>query len=94
MNEKKAYEKKLQARYDEWSAQIDKLKAKSEQVEANAQLEYTRQVKELRAMQKAAGERLSELKGASDDAWKDLKAGVDTAWDSLGNALRSAQARF
>jgi chromosome segregation ATPase len=94
MNEKQAYEKKLQARYDEWSAQIDKLKAKSKQVEANAQLEYARQIKELRAMQEAAGERLGELKDASDDAWKDLKIGVDAAWDSLGNALRSAQARF
>lgn len=94
MSEKQAYEKKLQARYDQWSAEIDKMKAKSDQVGADLQLEYELKIKELRAMQETAGKRLNELKDASDDAWKDLRVGVDVAWESLGNALRSAQSRF
>ena len=94
MSEKQAYEKKVRAQYDEWSAEIDKLKAKANNVEADMQLEYEEKIKELRTLQAAAEEKLEELKNSSDDAWEDVKAGLDAAWDSLGNALRSARSRF
>jgi Flp pilus assembly pilin Flp len=45
-------------------------------------------------MQETAGNKLTELKDAGDDAWEDLKAGIDSTWDSLGNALKSAASRF
>lgn len=94
MSEKQAYEKKLRARYDEWSAEIDKLKARAAKVEADMQGEYESQIKELRAMQAAAETRLADLNKASENAWKDLKAGADAAWDSFGEAVRSARSRF
>ncbi len=77
-----------------WSAEIDKLKAKVDGAEADAQLEYCKQIEELRSMQEAVGNKLTELKDAGDDAWGDLKAGIDSAWDSLANALKSAASRF
>lgn len=91
---KEAYEKKLQAQLDEWSADIDKLKAKADSAEADVQLEYYKQIEELRSMQETAVDKLIELKDASDDAWEDLKAGIESAWDSLGNVLKSAASRF
>ena len=94
MSMKEAYEKKLQAQLDEWNTEIDKLKAKADKAEADAQLEYYKQIKELRSMQEEANSKLAELKEASDDAWEDLKAGMDSAWDSLGNALKSAASKF
>lgn len=94
MSMKVAYEQKLQAQLDEWNADIDRLKAKADKAEADTQLEYYKQVEELRTMQQAANEKLTELKAAGDDAWVDLKAGLDSAWDSLGNALKSASSRF
>jgi chromosome segregation ATPase len=94
MSEKQAYEKKLQAKMDEWSAEIDKLKAKANDAEANAQLEYNRRIEDLRSMQEAARDRLVALREASDDAWEDLKIGMESALDSLGNAVRSARSRF
>jgi hypothetical protein len=36
MSMKEAYEQKLQAQLDEWGAEIDKLKAKSDNAEADA----------------------------------------------------------
>lgn len=87
MSMKEAYQKKLQAQSDEWSAEIDELEAKADKAEADAQLEYYKQIKELRSMQEAANSKLAELKEASDNAWEDLKAGMDSAWNSLGNAL-------
>jgi len=94
MSMKEAYEQKLQAQLDEWGAEIDKLKAKAESAEADAQLEHYKRIEELRSMQESAANKIAELKDAGDDAWEDLKAGIDSAWDSLGNALKSAASRF
>jgi len=94
MSMKEAYEKKLQAQLDGWSAEIDKLKAKAEAAEADAQLKYYKQIEELRSMQEAANEKLVQLKEAGDDAWEDLKAGIDSAWGSLSSAVKSATSRF
>jgi hypothetical protein len=86
MGMKEAYEKKLQAQLDEWGAEIDKLKAKADKAEADAQLDYYKEIEELRTNQEVANKKLSELKEASEDAWEDLKAGIESAWDSLSNA--------
>ncbi len=94
MSMKKAYQHKLEAQLDEWSAEIDQLKIKADKAEADAQLEYYKQIEELRSMQEVASSKLTELKEASDDAWEDLKAGMDRAWSTLGNALKSANSRF
>ena len=94
MGMKETYEQKLQAKLDECDAEIKKLMAKADKVEADAQLEYYKQIAELRSMQEAANEKLAELKVASDDAWEDIKAGLESARDSLGNALESASSRF
>jgi uncharacterized coiled-coil DUF342 family protein len=94
MSMKQAYQKKLEAQLDEWNTEIDKLKIKADKAEADVQLEYYKQIDELRSMQEAASSKLAELKAASDDAWEDLKAGMDSTWDTLGNALKSANSRY
>jgi len=94
MSKKQAYEKKLQAQLDEWSAQIDRLKAKADGKAADEQLEYYQRIEELESMKQSANKKLNELKKASDDAWEDVKVGIDSAWDSLSAAFKSASSRF
>ncbi len=94
MSMKEAYEKKIEAQLKEWNADIDKLQARADSAEADAQLEYYQQIDDLRAKQEEAQTKLDELKEASDDAWEDLKAGVNSARDSLGDGLRSAISRY
>ncbi len=94
MSMKEAYEKKLQAKLDEWDAEIDKLKAKADAAEADAQLDYHKQIQELQSMQAAANQKLDELKNAGDDAWEDLKIGIDSALDSLSSSIKLAASRF
>jgi len=94
MNLKEAYEKKLQAQLDEWSAKIEVLKAKADKVKADARVDYSKQLEELRIKKNAANAKLAELKKAGDEAWEDLKTGVESAWDSLGKAVKAAAARF
>lgn len=94
MSSKNAYSKKIQAQLDEWDADIQKLQARADRAEANAQLEIRKQVKTLKRKRQEAGDKLAELKAAGDDAWEDFKDGLEAAKDSLGSALKSATSRF
>jgi autotransporter translocation and assembly factor TamB len=94
MTMKEAYEKKLEAQLDEWKTEIDKLKAKVEKAEADAQIKYYEQIEDIRAKQKIAQEKLAELKKAGEDASEDLKIGLDKALKNLRGAIESATSRF
>ena len=94
MSAKEAYEKKLQAQIDEWQADIAKLEAKAGKASADTQIEYHRRVDELKKKKQAAQEKLDDVRQSSEDAWEDLKSGADMAVKSLGQAVKSAAARF
>ena len=94
MGKKEAYQQKLEAQLDEWKADINKLKARADQADADTQLAYYKQIEELQSKQESAREKLKGLKEAGEDAWEDLKAGMDSAWNSLSQALKSATSRF
>lgn len=94
MSTKEAFQKKLQAQLDEWSAEIDKLKARADNAEADVQLEYYKHIENLRMNQEAAKTKLDGLTRASDESWNDLRAGVEKAWNVLSEALKSATSRF
>lgn len=94
MKNRDVYVKKVQAQLDEWDAEIKKLKARADKASAQAELEYRKQLDTLKSKRKKAGDKLSELKSAGDDAWEDVKEGLETATDTLGTALKSAAARF
>lgn len=94
MNAKESYKKKVQAQLDEWAAEIDRLRARADKDQADAQLRYYSQIGELRAMQAAAGQKLDQLKAAGDTAWEDLRGGIERARDSLGAAVKAAASRF
>jgi uncharacterized coiled-coil DUF342 family protein len=94
MGMKDAYEKKLQAQLEEWEAELLKLKSRADKAQANAQLEYYKQINELRSLRDAAHDKLVELQEANEEAWEDLKKGVETSWKAFESALESAASRF
>jgi chromosome segregation ATPase len=94
MTKKEAYEKKLEAQLKEWKTDIDKMKAKADKADAEAKLEYYKQIEDLRTKQEAVQKKLTELKTAGESAWEDLKSGIDLAWTSLGESIKSARSRF
>jgi hypothetical protein len=94
MENKQAYREKLEAHMREWSAKIDLLKAKADQAEAEAKIEYRNRIEDLRQKKEALKAKLSELQNASDAAWKDIKAGTEKAAADLKDALQSALAKF
>ena len=94
MNKKQAYEEKLQAQLKEWSAQIDLLKARAENAEAESKVRYSETIEKLQSKKAFAEQKLQELRHAGDDAWTDLQEGLENAWADLGTAVRSAVERF
>ncbi|MDP8244748.1 MAG: hypothetical protein P9L94_11745 [Candidatus Hinthialibacter antarcticus] len=94
MNMKDAYIQKLEAQLNQWGAEIDKLKAKAENAQADAKIEYSFQIDELNSMKDAANDKLTELKNASDDAWEELKAGCEHAWATFSESVKTAVAKF
>lgn len=94
MEQKEAYQKKLDAQLNEWRAEIDKLKAKAEKASAERQIEYNRQVDELEAKQKAARMKLEEIQKSGGQAWEDLKSSLDSAMDELKAGIQSAASKF
>lgn len=94
MSEKDAYVQKLHAKIDEWSANIDKLAAQANQVEADSRIEYHKQIETLKRKQDEIKNKLNEMRGSGDEAWNDLKSGIDLAWEAMNEAIKSARSRF
>lgn len=94
MSQKDAYEKKIQAKLDEVRAEIERLQAKAREAEADAEIEYNKQIDQLRKKHEALKSKLDEVKLAGEDAWEDLKVGAELAYESLSDALKSATSRF
>ena len=95
MTEKRdAYVQKLKAKMDEWNAEIDKLAAKADQADAEAKIEYHKQLEDLRAKRKDLEDKIAELQQAGDGAWEDLKQGLENSWDILKTSFSKAKSEF
>jgi hypothetical protein len=94
MSEKQAYRQKIDAKMEEWNAEIDRLEARADRAGADVQLEYYEQIKRLRALQEEARGKLKELEAAGDDAWEDFRDGVDVAANAVERAVDVAAARL
>ena len=94
MKNKEAYIQKLHAKIDEWNADIDRLKAKANQVEADSRIEYQKQIQALKSKRDDVEKKVHEISRSGEDAWEDLKAGADLAWEAMSEALKSATSRF
>ncbi|MFA7403658.1 MAG: coiled coil domain-containing protein [Pelobacteraceae bacterium] len=94
MNSRDEYVRKMQAKLEEWNAEIDVLSAKAGKVTADVRNEYSEQIESLKAKQAIARKRIEELQHSGEGAWEDLKSGIDLAWDAMGEAINSARSRF
>ncbi|MGD8993187.1 MAG: hypothetical protein PVI00_17145 [Desulfobacterales bacterium] len=94
MKAKEAYVQKLHAKIDEWNADIDKLVAKADQLEASSRIEYEKQIEALKNKRNEIKEKISELNRSGEGALEDLKGGIDLALEAMNEAIKSATARF
>lgn len=94
MSERDAYIDKMKAKLDEWNAEIDRFSAKAEGVQADAKLEYDRQIEVIKKQRDEVRQHLNNLQAASDSAWEDMRKGADAAWENMANTFKQAASRF
>jgi len=94
MNNREEYIHKMQAKLEEWNADIDKLTAKAGEVTADVKHEYREQIESLKEKQAEARQKIDELKQTGESAWVDLKSGMGVALTGIGKAIDSARSRF
>jgi hypothetical protein len=89
-----AYKQKMGAQLNEWSAQINLLEAKMDNVAAEMRIMRAEDIHALRAKQHAAADKMKELGKASGEAWDQVKLTADKMWDDLKTGLTDAQKKF
>ena len=94
MNEKELYRQKKQAQLDEWKAELAKIRAKAKGASADRKLELKRKTDAIESKIKKGESMLSEIAGASEEAWGSIKEGVESAWESLRSAFSDAASKF
>ncbi|MEQ8385540.1 MAG: hypothetical protein RH949_24570 [Coleofasciculus sp. A1-SPW-01] len=93
-NQQQIYRDKVQAELNKLNAQVDEMKAKAAQAQADTKIQYTSLLEELQTRQVAVQKKLEELQTASQDAWEDIKIGVEAAWLDLQQSFQNAVAKF
>ena len=94
MSKKDEYFAAMEAQIKKWDAEVDKLRAKGEQMSAEAGAKYAEQLKTMRTNRDSAYKKLQEMRTASESAWQNMQAGMDAAWTSMKNALDKASSQF
>jgi uncharacterized coiled-coil DUF342 family protein len=94
MSTREEYIRKMQAKLEEWNADIDVLASKASDVSADVRNEYNEQIASLKSKQAVARQKIEEMQKSGESAWKDLKTGIELAWSAIGEAVDSAKSRF
>lgn len=94
MSKRDEYTEKLKAQLDQWNAEVARWEAKSKSAQAEARLEYERQIEAFRHQRDQALEQMHKVQAASGDAWLDLVRGADDAWAKMREAFEKAGSHF
>jgi uncharacterized protein HemX len=85
---------KMENKAAEIGKKLDELEQKMKTSKAEAKADMSRQMDELREMQKKVQIKLKEMKIASGKAWQDAKEGAQSTMDDLQKAYEKARSRF
>jgi tRNA uridine 5-carbamoylmethylation protein Kti12 len=94
MSKRDEYVEKLKAQLDQWNTEVAKWEGKAQKAQANARIEYDKQLKEVRRQRDQALEQMKKVQAATGDAWVDLVRGADDAWAKMRDALEKARSHF
>ena len=83
MSKKDDYVAKLKAQVDEWNAEVEKWEAMAKGAQADARIEYEKQLDAFRRQREQAMEQMRKIQAAAGDAWLDLARDADDVWAIL-----------
>lgn len=93
-DKRKAYEEKVDAQLRGMEAQLALMKAKADNLKADAKIDYYKTIDALKDKHAEASAKLHELKSASDNAWEEIKKGAEKAWDEVKSTFHNSASKF
>lgn len=86
--------KEMEARLDEISAEIRRLKAEADKAGAEGRQKMYEEIRRLESQEEDARQRMKKLREAGTAAFDDMVKGAEKAWASLADAVDQARKRF
>ncbi len=94
MSQRDEYLNKLKAQLDLWNAEISRWEARTKGAQADALIEYEKQLDAFRRQRDQALEQMRKVQAETGDAWIDLVRGADDAWAKMKEAFEKASKHF
>jgi len=92
--QKGQYEKGMEERLKKLGRELDELNARAAAMTAQAKNDINHRIAEARTKQKAASEKLEEMRKRSEKKWKKFTSETDAAMDEFEKAFERAKAHF
>jgi hypothetical protein len=89
-----AYRQKMRAQIKEWSAEMNLLEARLENLSADLKIKGAEKIHDLRTKHRVAVDEMKELGKSTGEAWEQAKEAADKMWDDLKVSLTDAQSKF
>jgi hypothetical protein len=88
-NAKDAYKQKVDAELRELEAKTELLKAKGNNLVADARVKFEEQLQDLEKSKSEFTVYYDQLAEKADDAWDDVKDEAENKWNKLSSSVRS-----
>ena len=89
-----AYRKKMATQLRQWSTQINLLEARLDNLGGDMRVKGAGELHELRARQRAAGEKMKELGNLTGEAWEQEKETADKMLDDFKAGMTDTHSKF
>jgi hypothetical protein len=83
MTSKQAFIQKLEGKLEGWQADMDALKAKMKEADADAKMNLEKRYNDLRIKYKEGENKIKEVANASEDKWESMKSDIDNFWNDM-----------
>ena len=90
MNQRDQFVENLKRKLDGWNAELDRLEAKADTIDAQSRDRYQAVVQEVKDQVQQLEMKSTVLKNTTTDAWQDLKTGFERAWKEFEKGAREA----
>ncbi|WP_295385927.1 hypothetical protein [uncultured Thiodictyon sp.] len=94
MSTKDEYVASMKHQLDVWSAEIDSLEAKADDIREDAKEKYAQQLAALRVKRDEGEKKLEEMKEASESTWEQVKVEAEKAWAALKDSVQTFHSHY
>ena len=91
---KEEFEMRLKASLAEMEKEIERLHEKGHALKDAAKARWKEKMADLEAKQKAARDKLDEVRKSTGEAWGHMEKGAQAAWDDVRKAFKDAAKEF